>query len=92
MFSVALEGDWSAYRYLAKALSTGLMLPSEIEFTYRVLGWNDLPEFEALRKEHEAYRRRERSKFLMVACGSDGFKSWQPSPETCTEIDSISRF
>jgi tetratricopeptide (TPR) repeat protein len=85
-----LKGDEdSAYRYLEKALSIGLMLPSAITLTYETLGWNKLPKFEALRKEHEAYRRRERSKFLAVACGPDGFTSWQPSPETCAEIDSI---
>ena len=85
-----LQGNTdSAYRYLEKGLSIGLLQPAVIDQLYTMLGWNDLPEFVALREAHEAYRQREKAEFLTVACGPDGFTSWQPSPDTCASLDAI---
>jgi TolB-like protein/lipoprotein NlpI len=85
-----MKGDVeSAYRYLKKAMSIGLVQPSGVAYFYDVFGWNELPEFVALREDHETYRQREKVKFLKIACGPDGFSTWQPAPETCAEIEAI---
>ncbi len=85
-----MKGDVeSTYRYLQKAMSIGLVLPSGVAYSYDVFGWNELPEFVALREDHETYRQREKAKFLKIACGPDGFSTWQPAPETCAEIEAI---
>ncbi len=75
--------------HLDMSRSRGMMTPQWLARNFDMLGWNDLPDFaERLRKQEE-YARSERAKFLAVACGPDGFSSWQPSAETCAEVESI---
>lgn len=57
--------------------------------TYREFGWNDIPEYAERRQRHELYMLGERRKFLIVACGEDGFAFWQPSAKTCTAVDTV---
>jgi len=75
-----------AYEYLDKSMSNGILIPAIVTRFYEFVGWNELPRFVARKALHDEYRVTERRKFLAVACGSDGFVSWQPSPETCAEI------
>ena len=85
-----MRGDTDkAYERLSRGLAMGTMLPANISQTFENMGWNDLPRFVELRDGYESYIATEKQKFLKVACGPDSFSSWQPSPETCTEIDSI---
>ena len=63
------------------------MSPDDLDSPYRHLGWDEIPRFVALRERYEAYLATERLKFLAVACGDDGFESWQPLPETCAALD-----
>ena len=85
---VYMKGDTdAAYQYLQKALSGELLGIAFLDQVFDWLGWNELPEFVGLRDAHEKRRADERVKFLMVACGSEGFSTWKPSPETCGEFD-----
>lgn len=56
---------------------------------FESMGWNDLPAYRQRLDAYEAYIAAERRKFLLIACGPDGFTSWQPSPETCAETETI---
>mgnify|MGYP001814928348 CR=1 FL=1 len=60
-----------------------------IDQTYRELGWNDIAAYAERKARHDAYMQAEKKKFLTVACGDDGFRFWQPSPETCASADEI---
>ena len=74
---------------LDAAFGPAELLSFESVDMYREFGWNDIPAYMERRQRHEAYRHSERRKFLAVACGDDGFAFWQPSAESCAEIDSI---
>ena len=78
-----------AYDRVRRGLTMGTMTPINLRRTFEAMGWDDLPRFEELRDEHEIYIAAEKIKFLKVACGPDGFVSWQPSPETCAEVEAI---
>ena len=54
-----------------------------LTYMYEVAGWDEMPEFTALRNTHREYNSTERDKLLEVACGPDGFEVWQPSPAAC---------
>ena len=56
---------------------------------YRLLGLDELPEYSSRKRRYEEYIRQERVKFLGIACGADGFSTWQPSTETCAEAETI---
>ena len=75
--------------HLDIALSRGMIAPARLDDNYENLGWNALPEYVERRQKYEKYRTEERQKFLRVACGPDGFSTWQPSPETCAEVETI---
>ena len=50
---------------------------------YDVMGWNAMPEFVALKRRHRQYMMSERDQLLDMACGPDGFDTWQPSDSEC---------
>jgi len=88
--SAFVHGDAeSARELLGVMFSRGGINPSAMNNVYKTLGWDELPAFAALRKEHEALVAEERRTFLAIACGADGFSSWQPSPDTCAGAGSI---
>ncbi len=62
---------------------------SSLRDNFETFGWNEIPEFAERKRQHDQYLRDEKKKFLAVACGADGFTTWQPSPDTCAETDSI---
>jgi TolB-like protein/Flp pilus assembly protein TadD len=62
---------------------------SSLRNNFEVFGWNDIPEYAERKRRYDQYLQDEKTKFLKVACGADGFTTWQPSPDTCAEIDSI---
>ena len=68
--------------------SRGTVSQANLDRSYKALGWDALPAFVERRSRHEAHVREERKAFLAVACGPDGFSSWQPSPGTCTQAES----
>ena len=70
-------------------LSRSGTTPWGLRNNYDTLGWDDLPEYIERKREYDRYLQEERGKFLAVACGPDGFSTWQPSPETCTDAGSI---
>ena len=74
---------------LEAALNRGKLNPSLTSNLYRQLDWSNDPDVLERRQRYDAYVDEERRKFLQVACGPDGFTSWQPSPDTCAEIESI---
>lgn len=85
-----LKGDTDeAFDHLNRSLSMGTTTPSFLNRTFVNLGWDEMPRFVAVKERYDEYIDRERQKFLVVACGPDGFSAWQPSPETCAEIDAI---
>ena len=71
------------------SISRGIELSLFVERTFDIMGWNDLPDFAERRRLLEEDGRSERTKFLAVACGPDGFSSWQPSAATCAETNTI---
>jgi TolB-like protein len=75
--------------HLDMSRSRGMQMPHWLARNFDLLGWNDLPDFAERRRLIEDKARSERAKFLAVACGPDGFSSWQPSAETCAEVESI---
>ena len=75
--------------HLDMSRSRGMMMQHWLKRNFDMLGWNDLPEFAERQRLLEEVVRSERAKFLAVACGPDGFSSWQPSAETCAEVESI---
>lgn len=77
----------AALARLRDAYSAGTVALATLANLYERLGWNELPEFVALRRQYEEYVRKERRHFLAVACGEDGFVSWKPAADTCTRID-----
>ena len=77
----------AAFEHATRALTMGTLRPRGIEFPYRQLGWNKIPRFQALRDQYETYLAAERLKLLTVACGENGFESWQPLAETCALLD-----
>ena len=85
-----MKGDTDgAFDELDLALSKDTVPPAYLENTFDLMGWNELARFAERKSQYEEYIGRERQKFLIVACGPDGFPSWQPSPETCAEVDRI---
>ena len=88
MFYMKGETD-NAFEHMSRALTMSTMVPIFLERTYEEMGWNELPQFVAAKERYEEYVVRERKKFLQVACGPDGFTTWRPSAEICTEVDSI---
>jgi len=75
--------------YLDRALSQDVLRLAVLDAVFGQLGWKELPEYVERRREHIQYIEQERRKFLKVACGPDGFNFWQPSADTCTEVDTI---
>ncbi len=71
------------------ALARGMLPADVLQERYETLGWDELPAFAERRRAYEDFYRAERNRFLAVACGPDGFASWQPSAETCAEVESI---
>lgn len=85
---VFMRGDTErSLEYLDTAFSRRVINSSNINDVFELLGWDDMPEYAKRKKQHQDYVRQERHSFLAVACGPDGFSAWQPSPETCAEID-----
>ena len=60
-----------------------------LDNTYSEFGWNEIPAYVERRQRHEKYVQGERHKFLTLACGDDGFSFWQPSADTCADIEAI---
>ena len=54
-----------------------------VAYMYEYMRWNDKPEFVELKERHREYMTGERDKLFKIACGPDGFESWQPSAEDC---------
>ena len=50
---------------------------------FAALGWEDKPEFANLLAEWEAYNQTELRKIFSIACGKNGFDSWQPHSDNC---------
>ena len=75
-----------AKSHAERALAIGTISARDLAAPYRYLGWDGIAEFVALRDRYEAYLGAERLKLLTVACGEDGFQSWQPLPETCAQL------
>jgi len=75
--------------HLDIAFSRGVISSSLLDRTYTRLGLSDMPPYVERRKAYEEYLRGERQKFLAVACGPDGFSTWQPSPAVCAEVEAI---
>ena len=85
---VFMRGDTErSLEYLDTAFSRSVINSSNIDNAFELLGWDDMPEYAKRKKQHQDYVKQERQSFLAVACGPDGFSAWQPSPETCVEID-----
>ena len=85
-----LRGDRvAALQSIRMALSRDLRRLDLIEFDYRFLGWDQIPEFVAVRAEYERYVDAERAKVLRAACGEVGFESWKPAPETCARTPAL---
>jgi TolB-like protein len=78
-----------SYDFLNRSLSQGMMNPGVLQSNYATMGWNDMPRFVERKARYEELVNRERVKFLAIACGPDGFTTWQPSPDTCANVDSI---
>jgi tetratricopeptide (TPR) repeat protein len=69
--------------HLSKAAARSIMPVERLTYMYEVAGWDEMPEFRDLRDTHREYISAERDKLLKVACGPDGFESWEPSPMAC---------
>lgn len=79
-----LRGDrGAALAFLEQSLERGYVSDSRFARLFERHGLNDDPHFVALRARSNEYIRAEKQKLLTVACGSDGFDVWQPSPEDC---------
>ena len=78
-----------SYDFQNRSLSQGMMNPGVLQSNYATMGWNDMPRFVERKARYEELVNRERVKFLAIACGPDGFTTWQPSPDTCANVDSI---
>ena len=79
-----MRGDTNlALDHLEKAAFRSIMPIDRMAYFYKRMGWDQLPEFNALRERHRQYVAAEHDKLLAVACGPDGFQVWQPSPEEC---------
>lgn len=77
----------SALEALDVALSRNGGGASSLRNNFEIFGWNDIPEYAERKRQHDRYLQDEKTKFLKVACGPDGFATWQPSPDAC--VDSI---
>jgi hypothetical protein len=85
-----MKGDTDlAFEHLERGMSLGVMTPGFLRRTFAAMDWDDLPRFAEIRDQHEIFIAEERAKFLRVACGPDGFSTWQPSDSTCAEVDTI---
>jgi len=72
-----------ALDHLEKATTRSILPIERLAYFYEVMGWDEDPDFAALRDRHRAYMVGERDKLLAVACGPDGFEAWQPSRAGC---------
>jgi hypothetical protein len=72
-----------ALEHLNKAATRSVMPVERLTYMYEIAGWDEMPEFADIRNTHREYIAAERDKVLEIACGSDGFEVWQPSPADC---------
>jgi len=79
-----MRGDrMAALGSIRTALSRDLQRRDFLEFDYRYLGWEDIPEFVEVREAYDRYVDAERAKVLAAACGEIGFNTWRPLDGTC---------
>ena len=78
-----------AMEHLNAAATRSVMPVERLAYMYEIAGWDDMPEFTDIRKTHREYMFAERDKLLKIACGSDGFDVWQPSPAYCGETPAL---
>ena len=72
-----------AMEHVSMAATRSVMPVERLTYMYEIAGWDEMPEFADLRNTHREYMSAERDKLFKVACGSNGFDVWQPSPAAC---------
>jgi len=72
-----------ALEHLEKATTRSILPIERLQYFYQRMGWDEDPDFDALRERHRNYMIGESSKLLAMACGPDGFVAWQPSEAQC---------
>jgi TolB-like protein len=72
-----------AMEHLEKAATRSLMPVERLTYMYETAGWDEMPEFADIRSNHREFMLSEGDKLREVACGPNGFDSWQPSPADC---------
>ena len=79
-----MRGDTrQALSHLEKVAFQGIMSVKRMDYLYESMGWDELPEFAALKKRHRQYMTAAHDQLLETACGPDGFDIWQPSDDAC---------
>ena len=61
----------------------GIIQTAQLDQFFSLLDVSDDPEFIDLSNRHRDYMAAQRNELLAIACGPDGFETWQPSDATC---------